>query len=312
MVVLTNGSAVAMPWVDRVPAIVEAWLGGQAGAGAAADAVFGKVNPSGKLAETFPARLEDTPAFLNFPGEDGEVLYGERIFVGYRYYDKRRIEPLFPFGHGLSYTEFSYSDLEVSSEQISDTDSLTVTVTVTNAGDVAGKEIVQLYVKDVEASVQRPEKELRGFRKLELAPGESRQAQFVLSERDFSFYSTRHGRWIAESGDYELLVGASSRDIRLRHGVTLQSTEKLNYRFSEYSFFREFWSNPELKPLLVELMPEWLDSLAGDGRPPEEAVVQDFLQDQPMIKFPYFTMGEVSAEQVEAFIARCNALSFTP
>jgi len=312
VVVLTNGSAVAMPWVDSVPAVIEAWLGGQAGAGAVADVVFGKVNPSGKLAETFPVRLEDTPAFLNFPAEDGEVLYGERVFVGYRYYDKRKIAPLFPFGHGLSYTDFSYSDLEVSSERLSDKDSLTVAFTVTNSGDIAGKEVVQLYVKDVEASVQRPEKELRGFHKLELAPGESREVRFVLSDRDFSFYSTRHGRWIAESGDYQLLVGASSRDIRLLQGVTLQSTEKLNYRFSEYSFFREFWSNPELKPLLIELMPKWLGGQAGDGESLEEAVIQDFLQDQPMIKFPYFTMGEVSGEQVSAFIARCNAMTYPP
>ena len=312
VVVLTNGSAVAMPWADSVPAIVEGWLGGQAGAGAVADVVFGRVNPSGKLAETFPVRLEDTPAYLNFPGEDGEVLYGERIFVGYRYYDKRRIEPLFPFGHGLSYTEFSYSDLEVSAEHVSDKDSLTVSVTVTNSGDVTGKEIVQLYVKDEEASVQRPEQELRGFHKLELAPGESRQVQFVLSERDFSFYSPRHGRWIAESGDFQLLVGASSRDIRLRQRVTLQSTEKLNYQFSQYSFFREFWSNPELKPLLIELMPKWLGSHIGEGNPLEEAVIQDFLQDQPMIKFPYFTMGEVNVEQIKEFIAECNSMTFTP
>jgi len=312
VVVLTNGSAVAMPWADSVPAIVEAWLGGQAGAGAVADVVFGKVNPSGKLAETFPVRLEDTPAFLNFPAEDGEVLYGERVFVGYRYYDKRKIDPLFPFGHGLSYTEFSYSNLEVSSERITDKDSLRVTVTVTNSGELPGKEVVQLYVKDEEASVQRPEKELRGFHKLELAPGESRQVEFVLSKRDFSFYSTRHGHWIAESGDFQLLVGASSRDIRLRHRVTLQSAEKLNYVFSEYSFFREFWSNPELKPLLIELMPKLLGSQAGDGKPLEEAVIQDFVQDQPMIKFPNFTMGEVSAEQIKAFIAQCNAMTYTP
>jgi beta-glucosidase len=312
VVVLTNGSAVAMPWIDNVPAVVEAWLGGQAGAGAVADVVFGKVNPSGKLAETFPVRLEDTPAFLNFPAEDGEVLYGERVFVGYRYYDARRIAPLFPFGHGLSYTQFSYSGLEVSSERISDRESLTVTVTVTNSGDVAGKEVVQLYVKDEEASVRRPEKELRGFHKLELAPGESRQVRFVLTERDFSFYSTRHGRWIAESGDYKLLVGASSRDIRLQHRVTLQSTKPLNYHFSEYSFFREFWSNPDLKPLLIELMPSWIGSQVGDGIPLGDAVIQDFIQDQPMIKFPYFTMGEVTVEQVKEFIAKCNARTFTP
>ena len=312
VVVLTNGSAVAMPWVDQVPAIVEAWLGGQAGAGAVADVVFGKVNPSGKLAETFPVRLEDTPAFLNFPAEDGEVLYGERVFVGYRYYDKRKIVPLFPFGHGLSYTNFDYSDIEVSSERISNRDSVTVTAAITNSGRRAGKEVVQLYVRDPAASVQRPEKELRGFQKVALAPGESKTIRFVLTERDFAYYSTRHGQWIAESGEFELLVGASSRDVRLRAPLTLQSEEKLNYRFSEYSFFREFWSNPALKPLLVELMPAWLGSHTPDGSALTEAVIQDFLQDQPMIKFPFFTAGEVDGDMIREFIARCNAMTFTP
>ena len=312
VVVLTNGSAVAMPWAEDVPSIVEAWLGGQAGAGAIADVVFGEVNPSGKLAETFPVRLEDTPAFLNFPAEDGEVLYGERIFVGYRWYDARNIAPLFPFGHGLSYTEFTYDDLEVSAEQISNVDPLTVTVTVTNAGDVAGKEVVQLYVRDVEASVRRPDKELRGFHKIDLAPGESRKVRFELSERDFAYYSTRLGRWIAESGDFEILIGASSRDIRLRQSVTLQSQETLNYRFSEYSFFRDFWSNPQLRPLLIELMPSWLGTHVAEGQSLDQASIHDFLQDQPMIKFPYFTAGEVNAEQIKAFIARCNSMTYTP
>ena len=147
---------------------------------------------------------------------------------------------------------------------------------------------------------------------IRVAPGESRQVEFELSARDFSFYSTRHGRWLAESGDFELLIGASSRDVRLRQTVTLQSTEELNYRISEYNFFRELWSNPALKPLLIELMPKWLASQVADGQPLEEAVIQDFLQDQPMIKFPYFTGGEVSAEEVRGLIARCNEMTYTP
>jgi beta-glucosidase len=312
VVVLTNGSAVSMPWVEDVPTIVEAWLGGQAGAGAIADVVFGEVNPSGKLAETFPVRLEDTPAFLNFPAEDGEVLYGERVFVGYRWFDKRRIDPLFPFGHGLSYTEFTYSDLDVAEERVSDKDPVTVTVTVTNSGDIAGKEVIQLYVRDEAASVSRPEKELRRFAKIALAPGESREVRFVLNARDFSFYSTKHNRWLAESGDFEILLGASSRDIRLRQRIALQSTEEMHYQFTEYSFFREFWSNPELKPLLIELLPDWLGGQVGDGQSVGEVDIHPFLLDQPMIKFPYFTMGEVDADEIRAFIARCNAMTYTP
>ena len=249
------------------------------------------------LSQATDVRLEDTPAFLNFPAEDGEVLYGERIFVGYRWYDKRKTAPLFPFGHGLSYTDFTYSDLELSSEQISEKDSVKVTVTVTNSGEVAGKEVVQLYVRDEKASVRRPEKELRGFRKVELAPGESRRVDFVLAERDFSFYSTRNGRWIAESGDFRLLVGASSRDIRLEQRLTLQSTQRLNYAFSEYSFFREFWSNPQLKPLLIELMPGWIGSQVADGQPLEAAVIQDFLP------------AELSAAEIDEIIAAASVLS---
>ena len=312
VVILTNGSAVAMPWISRVPAVVEAWLGGQAGAGAVADVVFGEVNPSGKLAETFPVRLEDTPAFLNFPGEHGEVLYGERVFVGYRWYDARDIEPLFPFGHGLSYTQFDYSDLRLSSERISDRDQLRVSATITNTGDRRGKEVVQFYVADPEASVQRPEKELKGFVKLELAPGESRVVSLALSARDFSFYSTRHEQWLAESGDFDILLGASSRDIRLRETVRFQSTRNLHYVFDEYSFFSEFWHNPQLQPLLIELMPQWIGALTPEGKSLAAANIPPFLLEQPMIKFPLFTAGEVSVEQVRDFIAACNALTYTP
>jgi len=311
-VILTNGSAVAMPWVGEVPTIVETWLGGQAGAGAIADVVFGAVNPSGKLAETFPARLEDTPAFLNFPGEDGEVIYGERMFVGYRYYDKRNIEPLFPFGHGLSYTQFEYTDIALSADQITDKDQLTVSLSVANTGKRKGKEVIQLYVVDKEASLQRPDKELKGFSKVELAPGERKQVTFTLSSRDFSHYSKLYDRWIAESGEFEILIGASSRDIRLRKNLSFKNTQALHFKMNEYSFFSEFWSNPQLKPLLIELMPQWIKSLTPEGKNLEEADIQDFLQQQPIIKFPYFTLGEVDKEKIRAFIERCNKLRFFP
>ena len=161
VVVLSNGSAVAMPWVDRPKAILEGWLGGQAGGGAVADVLLGRVNPSGKLSETFPVRLEDTPAYLNFPGDGHHVRYGEGVFVGYRYYEKKGIKPLFPFGHGLSYTTFEYSDLRLSKDVITDQDELKVTVKVRNTGNRAGKEVVQLYVRDVEATVPRPKRSSR-------------------------------------------------------------------------------------------------------------------------------------------------------
>lgn len=311
-VILTNGSAIAMPWVDEVSAILETWLGGQAGAGAIADAVFGKVNPSGKLAETFPVRLEDTPAYLNFPGEDGQVIYGERMFVGYRYYDMRNIEPLFPFGHGLSYTDFAYSDLKLSASEITDKDQLQVSLTVTNTGKVKGKEVIQLYVADTESTVQRPVKELKAFDKVELEPGQSIQVSFTLNERDFSYYNKVYDRWLAESGAFEILVGSSSRDIRLKGKLNLSNGQKLNYKMTEFSFFSELWSNPQLKPLLIEFMPNWIKAMTPEGKPVEEAKIEDFLQQQPLIKFPYFTGGEVDAQKIKTFVEQINQLTYNP
>jgi len=311
-IILTNGSAIAMPWVNEVTAILETWLGGQAGAGAIADAVFGKVNPSGKLAETFPFRLEDSPAFLNFPGEDGQVIYGERMFVGYRYYDKRNIEPMFPFGHGLSYTEFSYSNLKLSSTNITDKDQLQVSLTVTNTGKVKGKEVIQLYIADKESTVQRPVKELKAFDKIELEPSESKEVRFTLNNRDFSYYSKVYGRWLAESGEFDILVGSSSRDIRLKGSLNLNNTEKLNYKMTVFSFFSEYWENPQLKPLLIDFMPKWIKAMTPEGKPVEEAKIEDFLQQQPLIKFPYFTGGEVDEQSIKAFVERTNNLTFNP
>ena len=311
-VILTNGSAIAMPWVDEVSAILETWLGGQAGAGAIADAVFGKVNPSGKLAETFPVRLEDTPAYLNFPGEDGQVIYGERMFVGYRYYDMRNIEPLFPFGHGLSYTDFAYSDLKLSASEITDKDQLQVSLTVTNTGKVKGKEVIQLYVADTESTVQRPVKELKAFDKVELEPGQSIQVSFTLNERDFSYYNKVYDRWLAESGAFDILVGSSSRDIRLKGKLNLSNGQKLNYKMTEFSFFSELWSNPQLKPLLIEFMPNWIKAMTPEGKPVEEAKIEDFLQQQPLIKFPYFTGGEVDAQKIKTFVEQINQLTYNP
>ena len=312
VVVLTNGSAVAMPWLDDVPSVLESWLGGQAGAGAVADVIFGAVNPSGKLAETFPKRLEDTPAYLNFPGEAGESIYGERIFVGYRYYDTMQIEPLFPFGHGLSYTTFNYGDMTVSQAHISDSDTLTVSATISNTGKMAGKEVVQLYVSDPQSSLQRPLKELKGFNKISLEPGESKQVNFSLAARDFSFYDPRQSRWIAESGEFEIGIGASSADIRLNQTIRLSSTQELNYAIDEYTFFRELWEDANTKPLLIEYMPEWIGTQTAEGKPLEEADIHAYLLDQPLIKFPYFTAGEVSKQQIAELIARCKRMTYRP
>jgi beta-glucosidase len=228
VVVLSNGAAVAMdPWHDRVDAIVEAWLPGQAGSGAVVDVLLGRVNPSGKLAETFPLALEDTPGYVTWTGERGTVRYGEGVFIGYRWYDALRRAVRYPFGHGLSYTTFTYTNLDVL---ITDADAgaVRVSCTVTNTGADAGREVVQLYVGDPDAAVRRPLRELRGFEKITLERDESARVTFDLDSRDFAYWDIaadpgngRYGTWRREGGEFVIEVGASSRDIRLRTSIEL-------------------------------------------------------------------------------------------
>jgi beta-glucosidase len=220
VVVVNAGAPVTMPWFTDVPAVIEAFYPGMEGGNAIARVLLGEVNPSGKLPVTFPKRLEDTPAFNNYPGGK-EVLYGEGIFVGYRHYDQRDIQPLFPFGYGLSYTTFAFSDLKVPG-QVERGEPVSVTVTVTNTGAVAGKEVVQVYVSDNASSLPRPPKELKGFQKVSLAAGESKTITLTLDERALSFYDPYQSKWVAEPGKYEILVGSSSRDIRAKATFTLE------------------------------------------------------------------------------------------
>jgi beta-glucosidase len=210
IVVLSNGSPVEMPWINDVPGILEGYLGGQAGAGAIADILTGKVTPSGKLAETLPFQLKDLPA-QPYPGGPSTVEYRESIYVGYRYYDTANVEVLFPFGYGLSYTTFAYRDLALTQNG----ETVTATLKVKNIGAVAGKETVQLYVRDLQSTAFRPEKELKGFAKVELQPGEEKEITITLDRRAFAFYDAGSKDWVIEAGDFEILIGASSRDIRL-------------------------------------------------------------------------------------------------
>jgi beta-glucosidase len=221
IVVLQTGGPVAMPWLDQVAAVLQAWYPGQECGNAIADVLFGDVNPSGRLPQTFPVRLEDNPAFGNYPGENGRVRYKEGIFVGYRHYDVRQIEPLFPFGHGLSYTTFGYSNLRLSPGDLAPGDELTVTVDVTNRGARPGQEVVQLYVRDEEARLERPPKELKAFAKVDLQPGETRTVELRLGMRAFAGFDPGRLAWIAEAGRFEVLLGSSSRAIHLRAPVRL-------------------------------------------------------------------------------------------
>ena len=215
-----------MPWLGNVKAVLNAYLGGQASGSATVNLLTGKANPSGKLAETYPLALSDTPCFRRFPGSTRSVEYRESVYVGYRYYDTFGKDVLFPFGFGLSYTKFEYSGLRLSRKSIKDTDTLKVTFKVKNVGGVAGAEIAQVYVSDVESTVFRPEKELKGFKKVFLEPGEEKTVTVSLDRRAFAYFNTEAEAWHVESGEFTVKVGASSRDIRLSSSVNVASTDE--------------------------------------------------------------------------------------
>ena len=224
IVVLSGGASVAMPWADKVPAILNMFLTGQAGGSAVCDIIFGDVNPSGKLSETYPLALEDNSSYNFFPGTSVSVEYREGVYVGYKYFDTANKEVAFPFGHGLSYTTFEYSDVKVSADKIKDTDTVTVSFKVKNTGAVDGAEVAQVYVSDVQSTIYRPVKELKGFKKVFLKAGEEKEVSIDLCKRAFAYYNVNLGDWHVESGDFKILVGASSRDIKLEANVYVEST----------------------------------------------------------------------------------------
>lgn len=237
VVVLHSGSPIAMPWLDKVAGVLQMYLAGQASGGAAVNLLFGDATPCGKLAETFPLHLEDNPSYLNFPGNREKVCYQEGVFIGYRYYDKKKMDVLFPFGYGLSYTDFTYSNMKVTVngknatdvDVIKETDEIVVSADITNTGNCNGAEIVQLYIKNPVVYEIRPEKELRDFAKVFLKAGETKTVTFTLNARAFSYYETRIHDWYAESGDYEILLASSSRDIRLQDTVSITGSKKIPF-----------------------------------------------------------------------------------
>ncbi|BCN32796.1 glycoside hydrolase family 3 C-terminal domain-containing protein [Anaeromicropila herbilytica] len=229
LIVLHNGSPVTMPWINDVKAVLDVYLGGQAVGESTIDLLYGKVNPSGKLAETFPVKLEDNPSYLNFPGTEKEVVYSEGIYIGYRYYEKKAMNVLFPFGHGLSYTTFQYDDMKLSNTIMKDTDTLSVSLKIKNTGSVFGKETVQLYVKSPSGTQVRPIKELKGFEKVSLQPNEEKEILFKLDKRSFAYYEMSINNWYVPTGDYEILVGSSSNNILLSQTVHIDSTGHLPF-----------------------------------------------------------------------------------
>lgn len=305
VVVLSNGSPVEMPWLCKVKGLLEAYLGGQALGGAIADLLFGDVNPSGKLAETFPMILEHNPSHLNFPGEGDRVEYKEGLFIGYRYYDMKKIEPLFPFGFGLSYTSFEYTGLTVSNKTLKDTDFVNVTLQVKNTGNMTGKEIVQLYVHDVASSVIRPAKELKGFEKVELKPGETKTVSFTLGKRAFAYYNIKLQDWHVETGEFNLLIGMSSKDIILTESVYVESTVSLPKSYTRTSTVGDLMADPDAAQIVQAI----LSSQSRNGMD-ENAFSSEMLQAMmngiPLHALLNFSGADFTEEMLDDMLEKLN------
>ena len=316
VVILNNGAPVVMnEWIDATAAVLEAWMMGQAGGGAIADVLYGKVNPSGRLAETFPLRLVDTPAHINYPGGNGEVRYGEGIFIGYRYYDAKKVPVQFPFGYGLSYTTFTYKNPKVSAASFKDVDGLTVSVEVTNTGKMAGKEVVQVYVHDHKSGLVRPPKELKGFAKVELQPGETKTVTLALDFRSFAYFHPAYKKWITEYGEFDILIGASVNDIRCTQTVTLQSTQELPSLLNRESTLRDWMEDSRgrrvLEPLFQQMMAQ-MQATFGGGQGEDNAIGMEtlgFLMELPLRDIFYFQENALPMppeDLVDGLLAQVN------
>lgn len=309
VVVLHGGAPVELPWLAQVPAVLCMYLGGEQVGAAAVDLLFGKVNPSGHLAETWPIRLQDNPSYLNFPGEDGVVTYAEGIFVGYRYYDKKELPVNFPFGHGLSYTSFGYSNLTVDKEKLTDRESVTVSVDVTNTGHVAGKAVVQLYVRDVQSTVRRPVRELRGFAKVTLQPGETKTVSFTLDKRAFAYYEPRVHDFFVESGEFSVEIGENCRDTRLSKTIQVEGTTLLSFMITETTTIGQLMKHPKGAAFLQQMLgksngpsdAEQAEAM-GEG---SEKMMQNMMFEMPLGSLVSY--GRMTPKQLKGLIASLNA-----
>lgn len=275
IVVLHGGSSMILPWRDDVSAILNLHLAGDQAGQAAVDLLYGKANPSGKLAETWPLKLEDNPSCLNFPGESGVVSYQEGIFVGYRYYDKKKMEVQYPFGHGLSYTSFEYTRMWADRETMTEKDALHITVRVKNTGNRAGKEVVQLYTGVKGSRVRRPVRELKGFEKIHLEPGEEKDVGFTLDQRSFSYYEPKIHGWFTESGEIVIEAGSSSCDIRLEKTVRMESSMELPLTVNHYTTIGELLGTAKRKAFVGNFMAKM-----GIGQQAEEKEQQEHNKEQ--------------------------------
>lgn len=315
VVVLHNGSPVEMPWIGKVKGVLEAYLGGQAVGLAEVKVLFGDVNPSGHLPESFPIKLEDNPSYLFYGGEPAGTEYREGIFVGYRYYDKKKMDVLFPFGYGLSYTTFEYSGLKLSKDKILDTDTVTVTVTVKNTGKRAGKTVAQVYVGDVEGYVNaiRPVRELKAFKKIELQPGESKEVSFTLCKRAFATWRSEIHDWFVESGEFSIEVGDSSACLPLKATVTVESTQKLPAHYDMNSIVMDLMKDPKAKEVIAPLI-SGAAAIFGDGEGGSEAANEAVTEEMSMAMMQYmplrsmlgFSNGAVTGEMIDEMLRKMN------
>ncbi|WP_105614733.1 glycoside hydrolase family 3 C-terminal domain-containing protein [Vallitalea okinawensis] len=303
VVVLSNGGAIEMPWINSTEAILEGYLGGQASGGAVVDVLYGKVNPSGKLAETFPMQLEDNPSEL-FSTEANQVTYHEGIFVGYRYYDAKKMKPLFPFGHGLSYTNFEFKGIQVDRKEMKDTDEVTVKVSVENTGKVTGKEVIQLYVRDIESTLKRPIKELKEFAKVELAPGEEKEVTFVLGKRAFAYYNVAIKDWHVETGDFEILVGTSSVELPLSTTIKVESTVKVKKVYTMNSSLDDLMEHPIGATVVQQVVAGMKEAFESTGLFDAEGAKEmtSSFTLRTMLMF-----GGMTEEQIEQLVEQLNA-----
>ncbi|MFS6531433.1 glycoside hydrolase family 3 C-terminal domain-containing protein [Microbacterium aurugineum] len=305
VVVLSNGGVVALPFADRVPTIVESWLLGQAGGGAVADVLYGVVNPSGKLTETVPVRLEDNPSYGNFPGEFGHVRYGEGLLVGYRWYDAKRLDVTYPFGHGLSYTTFEYGP---ATAEVGTDGDITVRVEITNSGDRDGREVVQVYVAPAQSTVQRAPRELKAFASVALGAGEARVVELIVRREDLAYWDVRIDGWIVEGGTYTVDVAASSRDLRSTVSVEIVG-DPVHQELTMNSSVGDLMSHPVAGPIVQQALGGLMgggDAAAASMMPNDDAM-QKMMASFPIGRLAGFPGLPVTFEQIEQLVAAANA-----
>lgn len=310
VVVLYNGSSIELPWADDVNGVLEMYLAGEATGEATVDLLYGEANPCGRLPESFPYKLEDNPSYLFFHGDGKKVEYKEGVYVGYRYYDKKKMGVRYPFGYGLSYTTFEYSNLRIDKTDMEDKDIITVKVDITNTGKLAGKEVVQLYVKDNTGTIGRPEKELKGFDKIALSPGEVGTVEFKISKESLVYYNTEINDWYAASGNYEILICRSYKEIELRESINFRTTKKIPFVIDENTTVGELLNDPRTKQVVEGQIQQFLSS--GGNSDIAKAAISDEMIMHTMIYSPLRslrTFANLDDNAINAMIAYLNFLT---